>query len=35
MMAMAVALIVRERVDGKDRERQKAAQEPAMAALAA
>ncbi len=35
VMAMAVALIVRERVDGKDRERQKAAQEPALAALAA
>ena len=35
VMAMAVALIVRERVDGKERERQKATREPAMAALAA
>jgi hypothetical protein len=34
VMAMAVALIVRERADGKDRERQKE-QEPALAALAA
>jgi len=35
VMAMAVALIVRERVDGKDRERQKTEQEPAAATLPA
>jgi hypothetical protein len=35
VMAMAIALIVRERADGKDRERYKEQQEPALAALAA
>jgi hypothetical protein len=35
VMAMAIALIVRERAAGKDRERHKEQQEPALAALAA